>query len=104
MRLMLASPLNSMPQLVFQPALPAFGSSTTAGALVPYKAPEVSDQYVAQRSCPPPQHSALVWLGRLYRLNLMQRLAHAGQHALLKHREHPALALVSSSGGHVKPC
>ena len=47
MRLMLASPLNSMPQLVFQPALPAFGSSTTAGALVPYKAPEVSDQYVA---------------------------------------------------------
>ena len=47
MRLMLASPLNSMPQLVFQPALPAFGSSTTAGALVPYKAPEVSDQHVA---------------------------------------------------------
>ena len=45
MRLMLASPLNSMPQLVFQPALPAFGSSTTAGALVPYKAPEVSDQH-----------------------------------------------------------
>ncbi|CAK0751636.1 hypothetical protein CVIRNUC_002083 [Coccomyxa viridis] len=42
MRLMLASPLSSMPQLVFQPALPAFGSSTTAGALVPYKAPEGS--------------------------------------------------------------
>ena len=95
MRLMLASPLNSMPQLVFQPAFPAFGSSTTAGALVPYKAPEVNGQHlnaladfvgwVDERSCPSLQHSADVWLGLLCRLNLMHRLALAGQHALLKH-------------------
>lgn len=41
LRLMLASPLNAMPQQLFQQPLPAFGGSSTAGALVPYKAPEV---------------------------------------------------------------
>ena len=95
MRLMLASPLNSMPQLVFQPAFPAFGSSTTAGALIPYKAPEVSGQQaialasvvrcVNQRSYFPSPHSARFFLGLWCRLNLMHRLAYAGQHALLKH-------------------
>ncbi len=41
LRLMLASPLNAMPQQLFQQPLPTFGGSSTAGALVPYKAPEV---------------------------------------------------------------
>lgn len=41
LRLMLASPLNAMPQQLFQQPRPPFGSSSTAGALVPYKAPEV---------------------------------------------------------------
>jgi hypothetical protein len=41
MRLMLASPLATMPQQMFPQPFPAFGSSSTAGALVPYKAQEV---------------------------------------------------------------
>lgn len=40
MRLMLASPLATMPQQMFPQPFPAFGSSSTAGALVPYKAQE----------------------------------------------------------------
>lgn len=53
MRLMLVSPLNAMPQAIFQQPFPTFGSSTTAGALVPYKAPEVSIFWVTSgsRSC-----------------------------------------------------
>ena len=42
MRLMLALPFNTMPQQIFQQPFPTFGGSSTAGALVPYKAPEVS--------------------------------------------------------------
>ena len=42
LRILLSGPLNPIPQIALQGGMnPLVGSSSTAGALVPYKAPEV---------------------------------------------------------------